>query len=187
MGPCQWTPHEDEPSEPAPPTLPCPQGAAPVCADRVADPISAPNHLDSLPHPRQPRHPQSPPPPHSTALSASEPLCATPRTEAKPIKDRPSSCGLAHCTVCSVFAAMKIILLIGYSAPRNRANLFHSQLFSPSPPRPFIHLPPILASRRLSTSYPPVSWHPKNKPRPTASTLKTPPARAPLKANPPPA
>ena len=130
LGPCQWTPHEDEPSEPAPPTPPCPQGAAPVCADRVADPISAPNHLDSLPHPRQPRHPQSPPPPHSTALSASEPLCATPRTEAKPIKDRPSSCGLAHCTVCSVFAAMKIILLIGYSAPRNRANLFQSHYFT---------------------------------------------------------
>ena len=148
MGPCQWTPHEDEPSEPAPPTLPCPQGAAPVCADRVADPISAPNHLDSLPHPRQPRHPQSPPPPHSTALSASEPLCATPRTEAKPIKDRPSSCGLAHCTVCSVFAAMKIILLIGYSAPRNRANLFQSRSKRQNFPHKFNTLQPTEAKSR---------------------------------------
>jgi hypothetical protein len=122
---CWWIPHDTALSEPAAtPTLPSWRAAAPVCADRRADPISAPQDSDSSVHSHHPCDPNSPPSLANPTIGSSGPIHTPPRTEAKPIKDRPSSCGLVHCTVYSVFAAMKTILLIGCSAPRNRANLF---------------------------------------------------------------
>jgi hypothetical protein len=98
----QWTPHENAPSKSVPPTLPFRQGAAPVCVDRMADPIPGPDDPDSSPHPRYPSDSRSLPPPDRTTRRSSQPHHATPRTEAKPIKDPPRARGLVHCAVYSI-------------------------------------------------------------------------------------
>jgi hypothetical protein len=115
-------------SKSVPPTLPSRQGAAPVCADRMADPISLPDGPDSSPHPRCPSDSRSLPPPDSTTHRSSQPLHVPPHTKAKPIKDQAPALprNLVHCAVNSIPRASAFAPYPGFPRPRNRANLFQS-------------------------------------------------------------
>jgi hypothetical protein len=125
--------------ESTPPTLPFRQGAAPVCPNRMADPISAPDGPDSSPHPRCPSDSRSLLPPNRTTRRSSQPHHVPPRTEAKPIKDPPHSRGLAHCAVYSIPRQSAFAPYPGFHRPRNRANLFQSQSQRLNYPNVFNH------------------------------------------------
>jgi hypothetical protein len=73
-----------------------------VRVHRIANPIFTPNHPILRPADTASKLRTFFPSAGSPTIRPSGPINTTPRAEAKPIKDRPSSCGLAHRAVYSI-------------------------------------------------------------------------------------
>ena len=99
---CWWTPHEDAPSELAAPTLPSRQGVALLRPDHTPHPNSEPHCPDSSPQPYRRGAPRDLLPKDTPIGTPSSARNNTLPAQTKPIKDRPSSCALVHCTVYSI-------------------------------------------------------------------------------------